>query len=421
MLLMDTCNLFYMAFILFIIIVTIVISDFIFDRVLDYLNSKYWSNVLPEELKGIYDAEKYMKSQNYEKTNHRFSLITSSFSFVLMLGMLLFGGFAFVDRIARSLSGNNILIALLFFGIIGFAFDLISLPFQIYSQFVIEEKFGFNKTTYKTFIFDKIKTYLLAAIIGGGLFALIIFIYENTGEYFWIITWAVITAFAIFINMFYSTLIVPLFNKQKPLEEGALKNAINEFSVKVGFKLSNIYVIDGSKRSAKANAYFSGLGAKKRIVLYDTLIQNHTVEELVAVLAHEIGHYKKKHTLQGLLMGIVQSGLLLYILSLFIGNPVLSEALGAKQGSFHMGITAFGMLYGPFSLVLGLFMNALSRHNEYQADRFAAEKYNAKSLKDALIKLSVDNLSNLRPHPVYVKFHYSHPPLLQRLKALDKV
>lgn len=407
-----------MAHILFIIIIILLVVDYALDRILDHLNSLKWSNELPSELIGIYDADKYKKSQDYEKAKHKFALLTSSLSFVAMICILFFNGFAFFDDLARSYSENNIVIAILFFGMIGFAADILSLPFQLHVQFVIEEKFGFNKMTYRTFFLDKIKSYLLAAIIGGGLLALLILIYENTGEYFWIIAWAVITVFMIFMGMFYSTLIVPLFNKQKPLEEGELKDAINNFAAKAGFKLANIYVIDGSKRSAKSNAYFSGLGTKKRIVLFDTLIQKHTTEELVAVLAHEIGHYKMKHTLKGMLLSVVQSGIMLYVISLFIGNPVLSQALGAEQGSFHMGILAFGMLYGPVSLVLGLFINSLSRKYEYQADRFAAKKYSEAELKNALIKLSVDHLSNLRPHRVYVWFHYSHPPLLQRLKAL---
>jgi STE24 endopeptidase len=221
--------------------------------------------------------------------------------------------------------------------------------------------------------------------------------------------------------MFYSNLIVPLFNKQKPLEAGPLRDAIEEFSIKAGFKLKNIYVIDGSKRSSKANAYFTGLGAKKRIVLYDTLINDHSIEELVAVLAHEIGHYKKKHTITGMILSILQTGLMLFILGIFINNPLLSEALGAKNPSFHMGLIAFGLLYSPFSLILGLITNSISRKNEYAADRFSGEKYSAVALSDALIKLSVNNLSNLRPHPVYVFFYYSHPPLLKRLAALAKI
>ena len=407
--------------ILFIIIIAFLIADYLLGRWLDYLNSLSWSNELPEELKGIYDAEKYRKSQDYLKVKHKFALLTSTLTFVVMLLFFYFKGFAGVDNFARSYSANPIVIALIFFGALGLAADILSTPFQLYSQFVIEQKFGFNKTTPKTYIFDKLKSWLLGAVIGGGLLSLIIWIYDSTGEYFWLIAWAVITAFMLFMTMFYSSLIVPLFNKQTPLEEGELRNAINDFAVKTGFKLDNIYVIDGSKRSTKANAYFSGLGMKKRIVLYDTLIKDHTTEELVAVLAHEIGHYKKKHTLKGMFMSVVQTGLMLYIISLFIGNPVLSQALGAQQGSFHMGILAFGLLYSPLSLLLGILMNQLSRKYEFEADRFAGENYNASALQQALKKLSVNNLSNLKPHPIYVFFHYSHPPLLERLKALEKL
>ena len=284
---------------------------------------------------------------------------------------------------------------------------------------MIEEKFGFNKTSLKTFFLDKLKGALLAVLIGGGLLALIVWIFSATGQWFWLITWGAISGFMIFMTMFYSNLIVPLFNKQKPLEEGTLRDNIEAFATRVGFKLKDIYVIDSSKRSSKGNAYFTGLGAKKRIVLYDTIIEEHSTEELVAILAHEIGHYKKKHTIQGMLISLFQTGLMLYILSLFITRPVLSEALGAEQPSFHMGLVAFAMLYSPLSLVLGMFSNALSRKNEYSADRFAGENYSAPALADALKKLSVNNLSNLRPHPAYVFFYYSHPPLLKRLAALN--
>ncbi len=405
---------------LFIVILIFFIADFFLERWLDYLNTIYWSNELPVELKGIYDAEKYAKSQDYEKVKHNFSKLISIISFLAMLTFLYFQGFAMVDKWVYSLSDNPIVIAILFFGVLGFVSDLLTLPFQIYSQFVIEERFGFNKTTVRTFILDKLKSWLLAIIIGGGLLSLITWIYYSTGSYFWIIAWACLSLFTIFMNMFYSSLIVPLFNKQKPLEEGELKDAIYNFANNVGFKLENIFVIDGSKRSSKANAYFSGLGPKKRIVLYDTLIQNHSKEELVAVLAHEIGHYKLKHTLQGMIVSVIYSGILFFILSLFLGNPLLSQALGASKGSFHMGIVAFGLLYTPISLLLGLVMNLASRKNEFQADRYAVKNNQGDALQNALIKLSVDNLSNLRPHPVYVFFYYSHPPLLMRLKQIKE-
>jgi STE24 endopeptidase len=407
-----------MAQTVFYIIVGILIFDYLLDRFLDYLNSTYYSNELPKELQGIYDEEKYKKAQEYEKTTTRFSTVTSTFNLLLMLVMLFSGGFAYIDDFVRQYTQNPILMALMFFGIIGLGADILSTPFSLYSTFVIEEKFGFNKTNIKTFILDKLKGWLLAAIMGGGLLAAIVWIYESTGEWFWVIAWAVISLFTIVMTMFYSDIIVPLFNKQTPLEEGELRKAIEDFAGKVGFQVKNIYVMDGSKRSTKANAYFSGLGAKKRIVLFDTLIKDNTTEELVAVLAHEIGHYKKKHTTVGMFISIAQTGLMMYIMSLFIGNPVLSEALGADRGSFHMGILAFGLLYSPLSTILSLIMNYVSRKNEYAADRFAGENYNPKALMDALKKLSVNHLSNLRPHPAYVFFYYSHPTLLQRLKAL---
>jgi STE24 endopeptidase len=309
----------------------------------------------------------------------------------------------------------------MFFGILLFLSDLLSIPFSAYFVFSIEVRFGFNKMTVGTFFTDKIKGWLLAVILGGGLLSLIIWLYMLTGPTFWLITWGVITLFSIFMSMFYSQLIVPLFNKQKPLEEGHLRDAIETYCQKTGFKLKNVYVIDGSKRSKKANAYFTGLGSKKRIVLYDTLIKDHTIEELVAVLAHETGHYKKRHTLWGMLISIITTGIMLYVFSLFIDNPELSKALGASRTSFHMGLLACAILYSPLSLILGLVMNLISRRHEFAADRYAAQTYSAKELRSALIKLSVNNLSNLRPHPATVFFHYSHPPLLKRLQALENI
>lgn len=403
---------------LFHIIVGLVIADFVFERILEYLNSTQWSDQLPAEVRGIYDDEKYRQQQAYEKVNFRFSAVSSTFSFILLLLMFLFSGFAWVNSLALSVSANAILSGLVFFGILMFASDLLTTPFSVYDTFVIEEKFGFNKTTVKTFILDKIKGWLLGAIIGGGLLALIIYIYQLTTSNFWFYAWLVISTFSIFMVLFYSNLIVPLFNKQTPLPEGELKTAIEKFASKVGFKLDNIYVIDGSKRSTKANAYFTGLGAKKRIVLYDTLINDLTTNELVAVLAHEIGHYKKHHVLWSLLLGILQTGIVLFIFSLFVGSPELSAALGVAEPSFHIGLIAFGVLYSPISMVTGLAMNIFSRKNEYQADAFAANFFDKEEMASALKKLSVKNLSNLRPHPAYVFFHYSHPTLLQRLKAL---
>jgi len=407
-----------MAQILFFVIVGLLVVDFIFEQVLEYLNSTQWSDKLPKQVEDIYSEDEYKKQQAYQKTNFRFSMVSSSFSFILMLTMFLVSGFAMVNNWAFSVTTNPIWGALIFFGVLLFASDVLTTPFSIYDTFVIEEKFGFNKTTPKTFVLDKLKGYLLGAIIGGGLLALIIYIYQLTTTNFWIYTWLVVSGFSVFMVLFYSNLIVPLFNKQTPLPEGELKSAIEAFATKVGFKLDNIFVIDGSKRSTKANAYFTGFGAKKRIVLYDTLISDMTTNELVAVLAHEIGHYKKHHAIWSMVLGIIQTGITLFLFSLFVDSPDLSAALGVEKPSFHIGLIAFGILYSPISLIIGLAMNIFSRKNEYQADAFAAEYFSAPELSSALKKLSVKNLSNLKPHPLYVFFHYSHPTLLQRLNAL---
>lgn len=404
----------------FYIITAIIILSFILDKILNYLNLKNILPDLPEELKDVYEPERYRESQNYKKTNIKFSFITGSYSFLLIMIMLFTGGFGFVDSIAWKFTDNNIVAALIFFGIIGLASDILSIPFEIYDTFRIEEKFGFNKMTPGLFILDKLKSWLITLILGGGLLSLIIYIFNITGKQFWLWAWAIVTLFSVFMTMFYSNLIVPLFNKQTPLEAGELRDAIEKFSDKEGFRLSNIYVIDGSKRSTKSNAYFTGLGAKKRIVLYDTLINDLSKEEIVAVLAHETGHYKKKHIITGTILSIIQTGLTLFLFSLLINNPELSAALGAEQTQFHLSLIAFGILYSPVSLILGLLFNAFSRYNEYEADRFAAEKYDGNQLIKALKSLTSKNLSNLTPHPLYVLFNYSHPPLLQRIKALKK-
>ena len=404
---------------LFYIILAIIILDFAFERFLDYLNSTMLSNQLPTELKGIYDPEKYRKSQDYFKDNLKFGYISSSFSLVLILLMLIFGGFSMVNSLAGQVTSQAILTALVFFGILGIAMDILTTPFSLYDTFVIEERYGFNKTTLKLFFTDKVKSWVLGAIIGGGIMALIIWFYLVTGKFFWVLAWGFISIFMIFMTMFYSTLIVPIFNKQTPLEEGDLRRSIEEFCKKVGFRLENVFVIDGSKRSTKSNAYFSGLGKKKRIVLFDTLIEDLSEEEIVAVLAHEIGHYQKKHTRKGMILSIIQTGLTLFILSWFISNPALSAALGVKEPAFHVSLIAFGILYSPISTILGLGLNILSRKNEFEADTFARDHFSGEYLSSALKKLTVKNLGNLKPHPLYVFFHYSHPPLLERLERLN--
>ena len=326
---------------LFYIIIGIIILKFVFDKILNHLNAQHYNDDLPDEIKDVYDAEEYEKSQTYKTTNYKFGILTSTFSLVITLLFFLLDGFEFVDNIARSYSDNPIIIALIFFGIIMIGSDFISTPFSYYKTFVIEEKFGFNKTTHKTFIFDKIKGWLMMAVLGGGILALIIWFHQLTGTHFWLYAWALVAVFSIFLNMFYAKLIVPLFNKQTPLEDGNLRDKISEYAKSVGFNLDKIFVIDGSKRSTKANAYFSGFGNEKRVTLYDTLINDLEEDEIVSVLAHEVGHYKKKHIIFNLVSSVLLTGLTLFILSIFISKPILSEALGVSIPSFHIGLIAF--------------------------------------------------------------------------------
>ncbi|MBU3012533.1 M48 family metallopeptidase [Polaribacter vadi] len=405
---------------LFYVLISIIIISFIIDKILDALNAKHFDDKIPEKLADVYDDDEYKKSQAYKKENERFSNLTSSFSIILTLVFFFADGFKLVDDFARSYTNHPILVALIFFGIIMLGSDILTTPFSYYKTFVIEEKFGFNKSTKKTFWLDKIKGWLMSSIIGGGILALIIWFYQFSGENFWIYAWVLVAVFSLFMNMFYAKLIVPLFNKQTPLEDGELKSAIEKYAAKVGFTLNNIFVIDGSKRSTKANAYFSGFGAQKRITLFDTLINDLETDEIVAVLAHEVGHYKKKHIIFNLVSSILLTGFTLFILSLFINSSVLSEALGVSIPSFHIGLIAFGILYSPISEITGLFMNYMSRKFEYQADNYAKETFAGLPLITSLKKLSKNSLSNLTPHPAYVFMHYSHPTLLQRIINLEK-
>ena len=408
------------AYTLFYIIIAIIIINFIKDKIIDALNAKHYNDALPEELKDVYDDAEYKKSQKYKATNYKFGLLTSTFSMLLTLIFLGFDGFEYVDNIARNFSDNPIIIALIFFGIIMIGSDILTTPFSYYSTFVIEEAFGFNKTTKKIFILDKIKGWLMMAVVGGGILSLIIWFYQATSTKFWLYAWALVALFTLFMNMFYSKLIVPLFNKQTPLEAGSLRDKISKYAQTVGFKLDKIFVIDGSKRSTKANAYFSGFGSEKRVTLYDTLINDLDEDEIVAVLAHEVGHYKKKHIIFNLFSSILLTGLTLYVLSLFISNPLLSQALRVDIPSFHIGLIAFGLLYAPISEITGLIMNLFSRKFEYQADDYAKNTYQPEPLISSLKKLSKNSLSNLTPHPAYVFMHYSHPTLLERIKNLRK-
>ena len=403
------------------LLMAIVLIDFIVDRVLAFLNDKHKDLPIPDELKGIYSQNKYGESLSYQKTNHVFGEFSAAFSFVLTFMALFFGWFGWLDQWIRNFSSDNLVIALVFFGVIWAVGDIGSIPFQLYKIFVIEERFGFNKMSGRTFILDKLKSYLLTIIFGGLIISIFIYLIEWMGSSFWVYFLAVIAFFMIFINIFYTSIIIPLFNKLTPLEDGELRQSINSYSKKVGFPLKNILMIDGSKRSKKGNAFFSGLWGAKKIVLYDTLISQHSVEELTAVLAHEVGHYKKKHILTMTILSLCQITFMLFLLSLMLSNGDWSFALGGSTASIHLNVLAFGILYTPLSKSIGVLFNLLSRRHEFQADRYAGTTFSAKPLISALMKMSSDHLSNLNPHPAYVFVYFSHPALLQRVRALQQL
>ena len=412
----------------FFIIISLVIFNYSFSNLLDYINHRNWKDEIPNELKDFYDKEKYKKAKNYALSKNKISLFSSSLSFLLVISLIVFNGYGIIDQfVSSNLSiffeslqiSSNFIQSGIFFLILFILNSFISIPFSYYNTFVIEEKFGFNKTTKLTFFIDIIKSTLLSFFIGGILLFLALYLYENLNDGFWLWLWIGLSLLMILINMFYADLIVPIFNKLTPLDDGELRKKIEKYSKDVGYLLKNIYVIDGSKRSTKANAFFSGLGPRKTIALYDTLIDKHTENELVAVLAHEVGHFKKKHIFSGLIMSIIQIGIMSFFFELCLKLPEISIALGGLESSFHLGLVGFSIIFSPISILSGIIMNYNSRKNEFEADAYAKETFNGEDLSLALKKLSVDSLSNIYPHPLYVFFHYSHPPLIQRLRALN--
>lgn len=401
------------------IFIGFIILNFSFSSILEYINDKNWKNDIPSELEDFYNKEKYLQAKEYKKLRGKVSLISSIISTSLTLLILLTGIYGYVSDYIYEIYSSSFIHSAIFFLFFYFINMIISIPVSFYSTFVIEEKFGFNKTTKKTFFTDILKGILMTLIIGGLLLGAALFIYDFFSDGFWIWLWLGLSLFTIFMSMFYTTLIVPIFNKLSPLENGTLKEKIHAYSKEIGYSLKNIFIIDGSKRSSKANAYFSGLGPKKTIALFDTLVEKHTEEELVAVLAHEVGHYKKNHIKQGMIISVIQIGLMCYLFEICTKLPEITTALGAEVGAFHLGLIGFSLLFSPIGLILGIFGNIISRKNEFEADDYAKKTYDGESLKLALKKLSVDSLSNLHPHPLYVFIHYSHPPLLERLKALN--
>ena len=402
----------------FFIIIGLVIFNYLFSNILDYLNHKNWKDDIPNELKGFYKKEKYKKAKDYSVSKNKIGFLSNTLSFALVFSLLFFNGYGFINDLVTSFETNFIKSGL-FFLILFFLNTLISLPSSYYNTFVIEEKFGFNRTTKTTFFLDQVKSSILSILIGGVLLFLALYLYETINQGFWVWLWIGLSLLMVLINMFYADLIVPIFNKLTPLEDGELRKKIEKYSKEVGYLLKNIYVIDGSKRSTKANAFFSGLGPRKTIALYDTLIEKHTVNELLAVLAHEVGHYKKKHIFSGSIFSIMQIGIITFFFELCLSLPAISQALGGSDISFHLGLIGFSIVFSPISILSGIFMNYISRKNEFEADDYAKQTFNGEDLALALKKLSVDSLSNIYPHPLYVFIHYSHPPLIKRLRALN--
>ncbi|WNJ20909.1 M48 family metallopeptidase [Pontibacter sp. G13] len=403
-----------------ILLIGLLIGSTAFDILLSWLNLRSHTLELPNRVKADMDATSYARSKPYHEKNFRFGLLRKLTTTVLMVLLLATGAFGELDAWLRTWIESPIWLALAFFGVLSFGGDLLGIPFQYYQTFKIEAEYGFNKMTPKTFWLDKIKGWVLGAVLGGLIVGLLIWLVDLMGPDFWWIFWAVVSVFMLLVNVFYTSWLLPIFNKLTPLENGELREKIESYCQSVDFPLENLFVMDGSKRSSKANAFFSGMGKRKKVVLYDTLIEKHPDSELVAILAHEVGHYKRKHIVSGMVLGILQTGLMLFILSKFAFSETLSAALGGEFG-IHLNLLAFGMLYSPISTAIAIGMNLFSRKNEYEADEYAATTYEAEPLATALIKLHGDNLANLTPHPLHVFLHYSHPPLLQRLGALDQV
>ncbi len=407
--------------IFFIIILAALLLDYGLGALADFLNLKWLSKELSPELEGIYKPEDYRKSQDYTRVQTRFGLVTGTFNLLLLLGFWFSGGFYYLDTLVRGLGFPEIVNGLIYIGSLALGNDLITLPFEIWDTFVIEEKFGFNRTTPGTFVSDIFKGLGLAAVIGVPVLLGALTLFQYGGSYAWFYVWVASIIIGLVGQLIVPVWIMPLFNKFTPVESGELKDALTRYANSVGYNLGGVYIIDSSKRSTKTNAFFTGFGKTKRIALFDTLVARHSVPELVDVLAHEIGHYKKKHVIQGTVIGVLHSGFVLFLLSVFLKSPGLYLAFRMEQQSIYAGLLFFGLLYTPMEFVIDIALQALSRHNEYEADRFAVETTEEpEAMLTALKKLSADNLSNLTPHPFYVFLNYSHPPLLERLTAIQK-
>lgn len=406
----------------FIFIISALTIEFLLNRITGFLNIRSLSPVLPEEFNKSYDQSKYENSQEYTRTNEKFASIASTFSFIVILIAIISGLFNILDVFVRNMEfQSEIVNGLIFFGIFALIQDIISTPFSLYRHFVIEERFGFNKMTVKTFVKDKIKGLFLMVILGTPILSMILYFFETFGDYAWLFAWGIVSVFILILQPLFTTFIAPLFNKFTSLEEGELRNAIESYSEKVNFPITRIDVMDGSKRSSHSNAYFSGIGKRKRIALFDTLLEKQTVPEILSIVAHEVGHYKKKHIQQGIIISILSSGFMFFMLSVFMKNPQLFSAFKMETLSVYGSLIFFQILFSPLNLILSLFTNALSRKNEFEADKFSAETTGEPlNLVSGLKKLTVENLGNLTPHPLNVFLNNSHPPVLERIRVLSR-
>ena len=404
-----------------IFILVALLGDYIIGLIADFLNLKNQKTTPPAEFSDLVDETSYTKNRAYLQANTVLGQLSGTVSLVVTFGFWFAGGFNFLDQWCRSQTDNLLLSGLIFIGLLMLVNTLLGLPFSLYSTFVIEERFGFNRTDWQTFVMDRIKALFLALLLGTPLLAGIIWFFQSTGEWAWLYAWLVAAIFTLGIQLIAPTWIMPLFNKFTPLPEGELKEALLNYGEKVNFPLDKVYVVDGSKRSGKGNAFFTGFGRQRRVALYDTLIKQHSIAELIAVLAHEIGHYKKRHILTMTTIAITHQAIIFFLMGWFIKQPGLYQAFFMDQSSIAAGLIFFSLLFTPVEMILNPLFQALSRHHEYQADSFASQTTGKpETMIKALKKLGHDNLANLTPHPLYVFLHYSHPPLLARINALRK-
>ena len=403
-----------------VVVLGLLVFEWLFSMIVEMLNIQHFSLTIPKEFEGVFDVEKYAKSQSYLRTNTTFKEIKALIMLVVTILFVLLGGFRWMDGIAKTVSDFMILQGLAFAGILFLLSLLVDIPFGIYDTFVIEERFGFNKTTVKTFILDFFKSLLLTALIGAPIFALILWFFGSF-SLAWLWVWIALSIIQIFLMYIAPVVIMPLFNKFTPLEDGELKTAIETYAKAQNYGIKGIFTMDGSKRSTKSNAYFTGFGNTKRIAMFDTLIAKHTIPELIAVLAHEVGHCKLGHIIKSIIQSLATSLVMFLLLSVFIHKEGLYQAFQLQGTPLYAGFFIFFFLYTPVSMITGILSNIESRKHEYQADAFAAKTTrNPQDMISALKKLSVDDLSNLTPHPMKVFMDYSHPPVLQRIKALQK-